>query len=339
MTLRAEIFKVCPFVENNRLFVYIPAYDPSQRATRQGRTRKRPNRYPGGLPVTASPTVPSIRLARGGLIPQLGLGLLQLDEHTEAVVGEALAAGYRHFDTASYYRNEESLGSAIRGSGMARSEIFVTSKLWNTEQGRVSAGQALERSREKLRLGSIDLYLVHWPAPRRGLYLETWSAMQDMLSSGSVREIGVCNFQSHHLDELTSAGSIAPAVNQVELHPYFQQVELRAYHRERDIVTAAWRPLARGDVLGDSVLSAIANVHQVTPAQVVLRWHIQLGNVVIPKTVQRNRLRSNIDVFGFTLSFDEMERIRALDRGPEGRTGPHPDDFSGDVGVTVYPDD
>jgi 2,5-diketo-D-gluconate reductase A len=257
-------------------------------------------------------------------IPQFGLGVFQVppDETVENVTA-AIEAGYRHIDTAAAYGNEAEVGKAVRASGLARDELFITTKLWNDEQHRARA--ALEASLERLGLDYVDLYLIHWPAPSQDRYVEAWQGLIEAREAGLARAIGVSNFQPTHLRRVIDETGVTPAVNQIELHPYLVQTELRREHAERGIVTEAWSPLAKAKATRDPAIEEIASAHGKTPGQVVLRWHIQLGNVVFPKSMSPERLRQNIDVFDFELSEDEMGRIEALDRGE--RTGPNPDTF------------
>lgn len=269
---------------------------------------------------------PSVPLAGGTSIPQLGFGVFQVPpEETRAVVEEALDAGYRSIDTATAYRNEAEVGRAVAASGLDRSELFITTKLWNSEHGRGPARAAFEGSLERLGLDRVDLYLIHWPMPARGLYVETWLELEAILAEGLASAIGVSNFQAHHLREIVEAGSVVPAVNQVELHPRFAQGELRAVHAELGIVTEAWSPLAKAALLDDPVVVSVAERHDATPAQVVLAWHLALGNVVIPKTVHPGRMRENLGALDVELDAQDMAAIARLDVG--GRLGPDPDEF------------
>jgi 2,5-diketo-D-gluconate reductase A len=257
-------------------------------------------------------------------IPQFGLGVFQVPpEETVENVTAAIEAGYRHIDTAAAYGNEAEVGKVVRASGLVRDELFITTKLWNDEQHRARA--ALEASLERLGLDYVDLYLIHWPAPSQDRYVEAWQALTEVREAGLARAIGVSNFQPTHLRRVIDETGVTPAVNQIELHPYLVQTELRREHAERGIVTEAWSPLAKAKATRDPAIEKIASAHGKTPGQVVLRWHIQLGNVVFPKSMSPERLRQNIDVFDFELSEDEMGRIEALDRGE--RTGPNPDTF------------
>ncbi|WP_069861950.1 aldo/keto reductase [Streptomyces malaysiensis] len=269
-------------------------------------------------------SVPNVTLHTGLEIPQLGFGVFQVeDEQTTSAVLSAIEAGYRSIDTAAIYGNEAGVGRALATSGVPREELFLTTKLWNADQGYDSTLAAFDTSLAKLGTDYVDLYLIHWPTPARDRYLDTWRALEKLLADGRTRAIGVSNFQPAHLERLLDHSGVIPVVNQVELHPYLQQRELRAFHAQHDIATEAWSPLAQGALLQDPALDAIARRHGRTPAQVALRWHLQLGNVVIPKSVTPARIRENIDVFDFTLTAEDIEAINALDRGQ--RTGPDPD--------------
>ncbi|MFD2416973.1 aldo/keto reductase [Amycolatopsis pigmentata] len=272
-------------------------------------------------------TVPGIALNNGATIPQLGFGVFQVPEDdTAAVVGHALDAGYRSIDTAAAYQNETGVGEALRDTGVPREDLFVTTKLWNSDQGYDSTMRAFDASVAKLGLDYLDLYLIHWPLPVRDRYVDTWRAFEKLYADGRVRAIGVSNFRIEHLRRLFDETSVVPAVNQVELHPGLQQAELRAFHAEHGIVTEAWSPLARGGTLDDPALTGLASKYGKTPAQIVLRWHLELGNVVIPKSVTPSRIRENIDVFDFELAEDDLAVIAELDKG--ARTGPDPDTFN-----------
>ncbi|TXS52820.1 aldo/keto reductase [Streptomyces sp. t39] len=271
-------------------------------------------------------TVPTVLLNDGTRIPQLGFGVFQVpDDETTTAVASALEAGYRSIDTAAVYGNERGVGRALADSGIPREELYVTTKLWNADQGYDAALKAFDTSLAALGLDHVDLYLIHWPAPAQDLYRESWRAVEQLVADGRVRTAGVSNFEPAHLRRLLDGASLVPAVNQIELHPGLQQGELRALHAELGIATEAWSPLAQGAVLAEEPLTRIAAHHGKSPAQVVLRWHLQLGNVVIPKSVTPARIRENIDVLGFTLSDGEMDAIAGLDRGL--RTGPHPDEL------------
>ncbi len=270
--------------------------------------------------------VPRVSLRPDVAIPQLGYGVFQVPpRETEEVVARALATGYRHIDTAAAYGNEGPVGQAIHASGIPRGEIFVTTKCFNDDHGHDKAKRAFKASLERLELEHIDLYLIHWPVPAHDLYVETWQAFIELQAEGLVRAIGVSNFQPAHLERIVAETGVVPAINQVELHPYFQQAGLRREHDELDIVTEAWSPLGQGLELEDPAIVEIAEAHSKTPAQAIIRWHIQLGNVVIPKSVTPARIEENFDVFDFQLSDAEMEAIRELDAGR--RIGPDPDTF------------
>ncbi|MGW9447196.1 aldo/keto reductase [Streptomyces sp. NPDC055632] len=270
------------------------------------------------------PHVPSVVLNDGTGIPQLGFGVFQVpDDETTAAVAHALEAGYRSVDTAAIYGNEAGVGRALAASGIARDELYVTTKLWNADQGYDATLRAFDDSLARLGLDHVDLYLIHWPAPARGLYVDTWRAIGTLVADGRVRTAGVSNFKPAHLERLLDSSDLVPAVNQIELHPRLQQRELRELHAVHGIATEAWSPLAQGAVLADPVVTGIAARHGKSPAQVVLRWHLQLGNVVIPKSVTPARIRENLDVFDFALSAEEMTAMAGLDRGL--RTGPDPD--------------
>ncbi len=274
--------------------------------------------------------VPAIELNDGHTIPQLGFGVFKIDPaETAAAVTAALEAGYRHIDTAEMYGNEAGVGEAIRDSGLDRSEIYVTSKLDNDVHRPDDARRAFEGTLADLGTDHVDLFLIHWPLPTRydGDYVGTWKVLEAFRADGRARSIGVSNFQVAHLERVLAEGDVAPAVNQIELHPYLLNEEVRAYGEEHGIVTEAWSPIAKGTVLGDPVVAAIASAAGRTPAQVVLRWHVQRGSVVFPKSTRPARMRENLALFDFELSADDMARISALDRGEAGRTGPNPDTF------------
>ena len=270
--------------------------------------------------------VPSIALRGDVEIPQLGYGVFQVPpaETTEATL-RALQAGYRHIDTAAAYRNEAAVGQAIRASGLDRSDVFVTTKCFNDDHGFEQAKRACRASLDRLEMEHVDLYLIHWPVPSRDRYVETWKAFIELQEEGLTRAIGVSNFQPAHLHRVVEETGVTPAINQVELHPRLQQPGLRREHAELGIATEAWSPLAQGALLDDPVIRGIAETHERTPAQVVLRWHLQLGNVVIPKSITPERIEENFDLFGFHLSQTDMEAIEGLDRGE--RIGPDPDTF------------
>ena len=269
--------------------------------------------------------VPEITLNDGHRMPQLGFGVFQVPEaETSAAVSAALETGYRHIDTAAIYRNETGVGRAVEESGIGRDELFITTKLWPTDFD--SPRRALEQSLEKLGMDHVDLYLIHWPAPQTDAYLEVWGALEQLLEEGLTRSVGVSNFLPEHLDRVVDLGGTVPAVNQVELHPAFQNRTTVDANRRYDIATEAWSPLAQGAVLDDDAVLRAAETHGVSPAQAVIRWHLQHGNIVIPKSVTPERIASNFDVFGFELSEDEMAGIDALER--DGRTGAHPNEVN-----------
>jgi len=265
--------------------------------------------------------VPNLTLNTGASIPQLGFGVFQVPpEDTADTVKLALDAGYRSIDTAAAYGNEEGVGQAVADSDLDRDELFITTKLWNSDQGRQSALRAFDASLERLGLDHVDLYLIHWPAPDQELYVETWQAFQEIHSEGRARAIGVSNFEPAHLQRLLDETEVVPAVNQIELHPRLQQSELRELHSEHGILTEAWSPLAQGDLMDDPVVKEIADAHGRTPAQVILRWHIEIGNVVIPKSVTPERIEKNIELFDFELTTAETGQIAGLESG-DGRMG------------------
>ena len=272
--------------------------------------------------------VPDITLNNGVEMPQLGFGVFQVpNDETEAAVTAALEAGYRSIDTAKIYGNEEGVAAALTKSGIARDELFITTKLWNSDQGYEPALRAFDASLSRLGLEYLDLYLIHWPTPARDRYVDTWRAFEKLLADGRVRAIGVSNFQPGHLRRLVDETGTVPAVNQVELHPYLTNEAVRAADAELGIATEAWSPLAKGgDLLAEDVVTTLAKKYDRTAAQVVLRWHLQLGNVVIPKSVTPSRIAENIDVFGFELADDDVAALSDLERGL--RTGPDPDQFN-----------
>jgi 2,5-diketo-D-gluconate reductase A len=273
-----------------------------------------------------SSSVPTVTLNDGEQIPQLGFGVFQIPpQDTADVTTRALLAGYRHVDTASAYRNEAGVGQAIHAAGLQRDDVYVTTKCSNDDHGFDQAKRALHESLKRLEMEHVDLYLIHWPVPSADKYVDTWNALVELQQEGLTRSIGVSNFQPSHLERIIAETGVTPAVNQVELHPYFQQVGLRREHADLGIVTEAWSPLAQGKVLEDPALVEIAEAHGVTTGQVVIRWHLQLGIVVFPKSVTQERIEQNFDVFGFTLTDAQIEAINALDAGD--RTGPDPDTF------------
>jgi diketogulonate reductase-like aldo/keto reductase len=274
-----------------------------------------------------SSKVPPIILNNGVKMPQLGFGVWQVpDDEAEKAVATALEAGYRSIDTAALYQNEEGTGRALAASGLPRDEVFVTTKLWNDDQGYDPALRAFDRSLAKLGLDYVDLYLIHWPTPARVKYVDTYKAFEKLIADGRVRAIGVSNFEPEHLRRLIDETSVIPAVDQIELHPHLQQLAAREFHKEQGIATEAWSPLGSGKgLLEVPAIVAIAQKHGRTPAQVVLRWHIQLGNVVIPKSVTPSRIRENIEVFDFSLDSEDMAAISALNE--DRRLGPDPATF------------
>jgi 2,5-diketo-D-gluconate reductase A len=271
-------------------------------------------------------TIPRVALHDGIEIPQLGFGVFQVPpEDTQRAVEEALEAGYRHIDTAAAYRNEAGVGAALAASGLPREDVFVTTKLWNSQQGHDSTLVAVEASLERLGLDHVDLYLIHWPVPSEDRFIDTWRAFERIYEEESARTIGVSNFRIEDLERLLAETDTRPTVNQIELHPRFPQAELRAFHAEHRIATEAWSPLAQGDLLADETIVGIAERHDRTPAQAILRWHLQLGNIVIPKSVTPERIRENIEIFDFELSDEDMAEFARLDSGE--RIGPDPETF------------
>jgi len=270
--------------------------------------------------------IPSLTLHDGVEIPQLGFGVFQIPpDDTQQVVEEALAAGYRHIDTAAAYRNEKGVGAAIAASGIPREQVFVTTKLWNEQQGFDPTLEAFEKSLVRLGLDHVDLYLIHWPAPSQDLFVETWRAFERIHEEGRSRTIGVSNFRAEDLERLGRETETKPTVNQIELHPRFHQVAMREWHGQNRVVTEAWSPLGQGALLGERPIVEAAERHGRTPAQTILRWHVQLGNVVIPKSVTPERIRENLAIFDFELSDEEMASIEAIDT--DRRFGPDPATF------------
>ena len=272
-------------------------------------------------------TQPSISLNDGRAMPQLGLGVWQAPADTTAeVVRTAIAAGYRAIDTAAVYRNEKGVGEGLRACGLARDEVFITTKLWNDSQGYDAALTAFDASLGRLGLDCVDLYLIHWPAPQQDRYVEAWRALVRLREDGRARSIGVSNFSIAHLERIIGETGVSPAVNQIELHPRWQQAELRAAHQRLGIATTSWSPLGQGQLLSDPVVGRIAAKHGKSPAQAIIRWHLDLGLIVIPKSVTPARIAQNFDVFDFKLDAEDLVAMAALD-DPKGRIGPDPAAF------------
>ncbi len=275
-------------------------------------------------------TVPSITLNDGREIPQLGFGVFQIEpDETAAATATALEIGYRHIDTAQMYGNEQGVGDAVRASGLERGEVWITSKLNNGFHEPDAARRAFDGTLEALGTDYVDLFLIHWPLPTLygGDFVSTWKTLEEFQRDGRARSIGVSNFQVAHLERLANECDVVPAVNQIEVHPYCTNEKVRAYGREHGIITEAWSPIAQGQVLDDAVITAIAERVGRTPAQVVLRWHLQRGDIVFPKSVTRSRVQENFELFDFELNDGDVEALSALDRGEQGRTGPNPDEF------------
>lgn len=274
--------------------------------------------------------VPLIALNDGNHIPALGFGVYQVPpEETASTVREALDVGYRHIDTAAMYGNERGVGQGIRDAGLDRAEVFLTSKLNNGFHRPDDARRAFDETLRDLGTDYVDLFLIHWPLPTRydGDFVSTWTTLEEFKADGRARSIGVSNFEIHHLQELARETTTVPAVNQIEVHPFFTNDQVRGYGTEHDIITEGWSPIARGKVLGDPVVIRIAKSLGVHPAQVVLRWHIERGDVVFPKSMHPKRIRENFEIFDFEINDEEIEALAALDKGEAGRQGPHPDTF------------
>lgn len=274
--------------------------------------------------------IPTVELNDGTHIPQLGFGVFQIEpERTAEAVKAALEIGYRHIDTAEMYGNEKGVGQGIRDAELDRADVFITSKLNNGFHKPDDARRAFEKTLTALESDYVDLFLIHWPLPTLygGDFVSTWKVLEEFAKDGRARSIGVSNFQPAHLERLATESDTVPAVNQIEVHPYFANEEVREYGRDHGIATEAWSPIAQGKVLGDSVIERIADAAGRSPAQVVLRWHIQRGDIVFPKSVSPDRMRSNFALFDFELDDSDMEAIAALDQGESGRTGPNPDTF------------
>ena len=275
--------------------------------------------------------VPLIELNDGNRIPQLGFGVFQIGpSKAPEAVQRALEVGYRHIDTAEMYRNEAGVGEGIRASGLGRDEVFVTSKLNNGFHEPDDARRAIDGTLEELGFDYVDLFLIHWPLPTLydGDFVSTWKTLEEFKADGRARSIGVSNFQIHHLQELARETETTPAVNQIEVHPYFTNDAVRAYGVEHNIATEGWSPIAQGQVLGDPVVIRIAKAAGVHPAQVVLRWHIERGDIVFPKSSNPQRMKDNFEIFDFEINDEEIEALTALDRGEAGRRGPNPDTFA-----------
>lgn len=270
---------------------------------------------------------PRIQLNNGQLIPQLGLGVYKVQQDVAVeVLRTAIDLGYRRVDTAALYDNEAEVGAAIRTCGVDREQLFVTTKIWNDRHGFEDASEAIDEALARLNIDYIDLLLIHWPCPKQNLFVETWKALEKALDSGKIRGIGVSNFHPEHLQRLIDECSVVPAINQVELHPGLAQTEIRRFDADQGIATEAWSPIARGKFNENSVIEEISKRHRKTPAQVILRWHIQLGNLVIPKSTNPDRLAENLDVFDFSLTMEEMDAILGLENGE--RIGPDPREFN-----------
>ena len=266
--------------------------------------------------------IPNVELNDGHSMPQIGLGLWKIeDDQTESIVSTAIDAGYRSLDGAAIYRNEMGLGKAIQNSSLNREELYITTKLWNDDQPETR--KAFARSMDKLKLKYLDLYLIHWPAPRKGTYLQAWKTLIELKKEGLVKSIGVSNFQVEHLKRIIDETGVTPAINQIELHPQFQQKELRHFHAQHQIQTESWSPLGQGQILKNSAIHSIGQKHRKTSAQVILRWHLQNQFVVIPKSATPSRIQENINVFDFNLDQDDLFKINELDSA-SGRIGPNP---------------
>ncbi|HEU5037538.1 MAG TPA: aldo/keto reductase [Nocardioides sp.] len=275
-------------------------------------------------------TVPTIALNNDTSIPQLGFGVFQVPpEQTAEVTAQALEVGYRHIDTAEMYQNEAGVGEAIKASGIPRDELYVTSKLNNGFHEPDAARRAFDETMTKLGLDRIDLFLIHWPLPTLygGDFVSTWRTLAEFVDDGRATSIGVSNFQPAHLDRIVEETGVKPVVNQIEVHPYFGNEEARAASHRHQVAVEAWSPIAQGAVLDDEVIGKIAAAHGKTPSQVTLRWHVERGDIVFPKTTHVERMRENFEIFDFSLTPDEIARITALDRGEDGRRGPNPDTF------------
>jgi 2,5-diketo-D-gluconate reductase A len=269
-------------------------------------------------------TIPTVRLNDGNAMPQFGYGVWRVsNEEAASAIGEAIKAGYRSIDTAAIYGNEEGVGQAIKAAPVSRDELFITTKVWNDRHGYDETLRAFDESLARLQLDHVDLYLIHWPVAGSEAYLDTWRALTKLKQDGRAKSIGVSNFMVQHLQRLIDEAGVTPSVNQIELHPRFQQTELRAFHAKNGIITESWSPLGQGTLIADETLAAIGRKHGKTPAQVILRWHLDNGLVVIPKSVTPSRMRENISVFDFKLDAEDMRAIEGLDDA-SGRVGPDP---------------
>jgi 2,5-diketo-D-gluconate reductase A len=280
---------------------------------------------------TVPTTIPPVKLNDGHTIPQLGFGVFQIPpEDTARAVSSALEVGYRHIDTAEMYRNERGVGEAVRASGLDRAEVFITSKLNNGYHRPEDARRAFDQTLSELGFEYVDLFLIHWPLPTLygGDFVSTWKTLEEFNQEGRARSIGVSNFQVDHLERLASSTEVVPAVNQIELHPYLLNDQVRAYGEAHGIATEAWSPIARGKVLDDPAITAVADKLGRSPAQVVLRWHIQRDSIVFPKSTTPARIEENFELFDFELELEDIASIAALDKGEAGRTGPNPDTFA-----------
>jgi len=274
--------------------------------------------------MTSAAFSPVLQMRDGHSIPQLGLGVYKVEDDLAAtLVDGAIDAGYRHIDTASLYANERGVGNGVRSSGVPREELFITTKVWDDDHGYDETLRAFDTSLELLQMDYVDLYLIHWPVPKHDKFVDTWRALEALQADGCARSIGVSNFKPHHIERLRKESDVLPVLNQVELHPWLPQVETRQYNDSLGILTEAWSPLARGRVLDNDILQGIADKHLKTPAQVVLRWHIQTGTVVIPKSNSLDRIRENAQVFDFVLDVADLAAISSLETGE--RTGMDPD--------------
>jgi 2,5-diketo-D-gluconate reductase A len=265
-----------------------------------------------------------VKLNDGNMMPQLGFGVWQVPDSEPNVIGNALKTGYRLIDTAAIYKNEYGVGQAIAQSGIPRNELFITTKLWNDDQGHDLTLKAFDKSLKLLGLDYVDLYLIHWPVPKKDMYVESWKALIQLKKQGRVKSIGVSNFKPMHLERIIYETGVVPAVNQIELHPKFQQKEQRAFHAKKGIVTESWSPLGRGRLLANETIGALAQHYKRTPAQIIINWHIQNGLIVIPKSTTPSRISENYEADNFRLVQEDIEKINALD-SPNGRIGPDPD--------------